>query len=114
MYALEAILTTEEKTVLRELKDALKVFLGDRLVSFVLYGSKARGDYDSESDLDVAIVVRDLTGVLKHQILEMVAEMEFKYFIPISTLVLSEEDFVRLRGRERRIAFDIERDGIPI
>lgn len=108
------ILTTEEKTVLRELKDALKVFLGDRLVSFVLYGSKARGDYDSESDLDVAIVVRDLTRVLKHQILDMVAEIEFKYLIPISTFVVSQEDFDRLREQERRIAFDIEREGISI
>ena len=108
------ILTNEEKTVLRELKDALKPFLGDRLVKFVLYGSKARGDYHSESDLDVAIVVRDLTRVLKHQILDMVAEIEFKYIMPISTLVLSEEDFDRLRERERRIAFDIERDGMPI
>jgi len=108
------ILTNEEKTVLRELKDVLKLVLGDRLVRFVLYGSRARGDYDSDSDLDVAIVVRDLTRVLKHQILDIVAEIEFKYLIPISTLVLSEEDFDRLRERERRIAFDIERGGIPI
>lgn len=107
------ILTTEEKTVLSELKDALKVILGDRLVRFVLYGSKARGDYGSDSDLDVAIVVRDLTRILKHQILDIVADIEFKYLIPVSALVLSERDFDCLRERERRIALDIERDGIP-
>jgi predicted nucleotidyltransferase len=108
------ILTTEEKSVLRELKGALKLILGDRLVKFVLYGSKARGDYDSDSDLDVAIVVRDLTTALKHQILDVVAGIEFKYFVPVSALVLSERDFDRLRERERRIALDIERNGIPI
>ena len=108
-----SILTDEEKTALRELKGALKLFLGDRLVRFVLYGSKARGDYHSGSDLDVAIVVKGLTTVLKHQILDKVADIEFKYLMPVSTLVLSEEDFNKLKQRERRIALDIERDGIP-
>ena len=108
-----SILTDEEKTALRELKDVLKLFLGDRLVRFVLYGSKARGDYHSESDLDVAIVVKGLTTVLKHQVLDKVADVEFKYLLPVSTLVLSEEDFNNLKERERRIALDIERDGIP-
>lgn len=108
-----SILTDEEKTALRELKGALKLFLGDRLVRFVLYGSKARGDYHSGSDLDVAIVVKDLTTVLKHQVLDKVADVEFKYLLPVSTLVLSEEDFNNLKERERRIALDIERDGIP-
>ena len=103
-----------EKTVLTELKDTLNTFLGSRLVMFVLYGSKARGDFDLYSDLDVAIVVKGLTRELKHQILDMVAEVEFKYFIPVSALVLSEKDFHQLEERERRIAQDIIRDGISL
>ena len=61
----------------------------------------------------MAIVVKGLTTVLKHQILDKVADIEFKYLMPVSTLVLSEEDFNKLKQRERRIALDIERDGIP-
>ncbi|MCX7975355.1 MAG: nucleotidyltransferase domain-containing protein [Candidatus Aminicenantes bacterium] len=30
----------------------------------------ARGDYDEESDIDVAIVIRELTPRIKHQILD--------------------------------------------
>ena len=55
--------------VLKELKENLKEFAGDR-VRLVLFGSKARGNYDSESDIDVAIIVRDLSRELKDQILE--------------------------------------------
>jgi len=107
-------LTAEENRALMELKDVLNRLLGDRLQVFVLYGSKARGDWDSKSDIDVAIVVKGLTGRLKRQILDKVAEVEFKHLIPISTLVLSERDFNSLKERERRIALDIEKEGIPL
>ena len=107
-------LTAEENRALMELKDVLNRLLGDRLQVFVLYGSKARSDWDSKSDIDIAIVVKGLTGRLKRQILDKVAEVEFKHLIPISTLVLSEKDFNYLKERERRIALDIEKEGIPL
>lgn len=107
-------LTDEELRALEELKSALKALLGDRLLRFVLYGSRARGDYDAESDIDVAIIVKGLTRELKNRILDMVAEIETEHLTPLSTLVVSEEDFDLLKKRERRIALDIEREGIPL
>ncbi len=47
--------------VLQKLVDGLHTAMGDDLVSVVLYGSAARGDYDAAaSDLNVLIVVREL------------------------------------------------------
>jgi len=103
-----------EKKVLEELKRNLTGLLGDRLRKLVLYGSRARGDYDAESDIDIAIIVRGLTRELKNQIFDMVADIEMEHLTPLSTLVLSEEDFELLKRRERRIALDIEREGIPL
>lgn len=100
--------------ILRELKRSLKTFLGDRLVSMVLFGSMARGDYHDESDIDVAVIVRGLTRELKGRILDEAAELELKHHTPLSVLVLSEEEFNRLKKRERRIALDIEGEGIPL
>jgi len=100
--------------VLAKLKESLNNLLGDKIVKMVLYGSRARGDYDSESDIDVAIIVRGLTRDLKNQILDSIAAIEIEYLTPLSTLVLSEEDFDALKKRERRIALDIEKEGIPL
>ena len=99
---------------LRELKESLGTFLGDRLQRMILFGSMARGDFTDESDIDVAIIIRGLTRELKHQILDRVAEVELKHFTPVSTLLLSEDEFNRLKRRERRIALDIEREGVPL
>ncbi|KRT65539.1 MAG: polymerase beta domain-containing protein [Candidatus Dadabacteria bacterium CSP1-2] len=105
---------SKQNAVLKELKKSLNGFLGERLLRFVLFGSRARGDYDNKSDIDVAIIVRSLTRNLKNQILEKIAEIEFKHLVPISTLVLSEDEFENLKRLERRIALDIEREGHPI
>ena len=104
----------EENKALMKLKDDLRDSLGDSLVGLILFGSRARGDYDSASDIDIAIIVQGLSRKLKNQILNNVAEIELRYLVPISTLVLSEEDFNHLRKRERRIALDIEREGMPL
>ncbi len=100
--------------ILRELKTSLESLLGDRLVNIVLFGSMARGDYHDGSDMDVAVIVRGLTRNLKSQILDQVAELEIEHHEPLSVVVFSEEEFDRLKKRERRIALDIEREGISL
>ncbi len=100
--------------MLIELKVNLKGFLGDRLERIVIFGSRARGDYEDESDIDIAIIVHGLTRELKNQILDMVVEIELKYLQPISVIIFSKEEFDRLKGQERRIALDIEKEGIPL
>jgi predicted nucleotidyltransferase len=113
MDTLPSLGENEQKALL-ELKERLERLLGDSLVRMVLFGSKARGDYDDESDIDIAIIVSNLSRNLKNRILDIVVEIELKYLTPMSTLVLAQEQFERLRERERRIALDIEREGIPL
>ena len=64
--------------------------------------------------IDIAIVVRGLTRELKQEIISKVVEIESTYFIPLSTIVISEDDFNLLKKRERRLALDIEKEGIPL
>jgi len=107
-------LTREEKKAVNELKNTLKKFLGDSLVVMKLYGSRAKGDFDSDSDIDIAIVVRGLTRKVKNHIFKKVAEIEVEHLLPLSILILSEDEFNRLKSRERRIALDIENEGIAL
>jgi len=97
-----------------DLKHRLETLLGDRLERIVLFGSRARGDWDADSDTDIAIIVRGLDHHLKMRVLDEVASVELDHLAPLSTLVLSTERFSYLLGRERRIALDIEREGIPL
>jgi predicted nucleotidyltransferase len=105
---------TEERVILKELKDNIIKIAGNRTVRVILFGSRARGDYEAESDIDVAVIVKGLTREIKKQIFDMIADIEIKHLMPISALVISAEDFDFLKNRERRIAIDIETEGIPV
>jgi len=107
-------LSDNEKKALSEFKAALSDMLGDRLVAVRLFGSRARGDYDLSSDIDIAIIVRDLSTKLKHRILDLAADIEFLFIIPLSVVVFSENDFKDLKKRGRRIVLDIEAEGIAL
>ncbi len=102
-----------EKT-LTALKSRLTALLEGRLSKLALYGSRARGDYDEESDIDIAVIVKDLDRDLKMRILEEVADLELEHLTPLSTLILSEETYMKLLTRERRVALDIEKEGIAL
>jgi len=95
-----------------DLKESLKLSLGDSLIKMVLFGSRARGDYDEDSDIDIAIIVRSISKELRNKIFNQVAEIELKYLRSISSIIFSETEFNRLKERERKVALDIESEGI--
>jgi len=110
-----AILTEKEVQVaLAALKERLVSLLGRTLVKLLLFGSRTRGDADPDSDVDVAIVFRSPDPGMKDRILDVVAHVELEYGVPLSTLILPEKEHRRLLERERRIALDIEREGVEI
>jgi len=45
------------KLILKELHKRLNVVYGDRLAHMVLFGSRARGDAESDSDIDILVVL---------------------------------------------------------
>ena len=48
------------KTLISKLLETLIEFFGDRLVSLVVYGSVARGDTRSDSDIDLLVIAKEL------------------------------------------------------
>jgi predicted nucleotidyltransferase len=53
--------TVTDDPILRRLRHALDELYGERLERVVLFGSRARGDANEESDYDVAVFLKDLT-----------------------------------------------------
>jgi len=84
------------------------------LIDFKVYGSKARGDDDEFSDLDVFIEVAMLDKETRDLVSEIVWEVSLENSIVISPLVFSVAEAENSPLRASPILRNIKEDGIRI
>ena len=97
-----------------EFSARVRACFGPRLAHLVLFGSHARGEAREDSDVDLLIVIDDLTGVDAHEIDVIVGDILTSTDVLLSPLLLSAARLAELRSRERRLVAEIDREGIPV
>lgn len=72
----------------------------------LLYGSKARGDFIEESDLDILFITdSSLPRPLKFEIYDRIFELEVKYSVTVSVVFITQSDFqIKNTGFLRRVS----------
>ena len=86
----------ELKHIVSELVKVYQSVYGDQIVKIVLYGSYARGNYDSESDVDMVALVRGDREVLQEQlkqVWDVSSELEIEFGTILSPAVISYEEY---------------------
>ncbi|HUK55292.1 MAG TPA: nucleotidyltransferase domain-containing protein [Nitrospiria bacterium] len=103
--------TTQE--VLRKLKTSLAKIYGERLKGLYLYGSYARGEERSGSDLDVAMILDQFerpwfeiqrTG-------QLVTDLSLECEITISLIPLRVSDW---KEKQKSLVRNIQREGVAV
>jgi predicted nucleotidyltransferase len=107
-------MTTREKTskLLAEFKSELKRIYGDRLKGVFLYGSHARGDAGSESDVDILVVLDDWEhyGAEIDRTGAVASELSLAYGLSISQVFVREHDWLR---EETLFLLNVREDAVP-
>lgn len=103
-----------EKQAIQVFSQRVRDALGPELVSILLFGSKARGDYHGESDIDVFILVRNETPASHPTIAQITADILNEFEILISPVSYSL--FEQQRNMELGSFFfeALEKEGIPL
>jgi predicted nucleotidyltransferase len=101
---------------LERFASGLRGRFGERLTDLRLFGSQARGETWRESDVDVLVLIADVTRTEADEVAGMAADAGLldDACVVLSPFVRSPEAFEELRRRELRIARDIDREGIPL
>jgi len=93
----ESMCTKNElKRIVSELVKVYQSVYGDQIVKIVLYGSYARGNYDSESDVDMVALVRGDREVLQEQlkqVWDVSSELEIEFGTILSPAVIPYEEY---------------------
>ena len=112
-----AALPAELQRTLSEYRRLLEARFGKRLDALSLFGSRARGDAEEESDADVSVVVRGLSEGERTEAIDLAFEawrrMDRQGPL-LSPLVWSDAERDARRRAERRIALDIDNEGVPL
>jgi predicted nucleotidyltransferase len=106
-------MTPEQRGALVEIKRRLTEKF--EIKAFVLYGSVARGQADEESDVDLLVVTdRPLTRFERHEITNVVFEVNLRYDTNFSTLVVDLRSWETGIISVLPIRDEILHDGIPV
>ncbi|NIT35910.1 MAG: nucleotidyltransferase domain-containing protein [candidate division Zixibacteria bacterium] len=74
--------------------------LGDRIVHIILYGSRARGDYTDDSDVDILVVVRGIDAKeADERIFPFASAALDEYEELLYAIVVTEEEYTEKQGR---------------
>lgn len=82
--------------IFRQIAQSYRAVYGNDIVAIYLYGSYAREDYDSESDIDITAIVKgnrmDLQNKLKH-VWNISADIGLENDVIVSPTVIPFEEF---------------------
>ena len=105
-------LLENERAALSKLKKALEERFN--LIDFRVFGSKARGEATTESDVDVMIEIEDYNPLTESAIDEMVFKLNLEYDCFISAVIFGRRELEECPLGESPLYRVIEREGIRV
>jgi uncharacterized protein len=99
------------KAILSDLRSELNGLYGDRLVKLILFGSRARGDAEPDSDIDVLVVLKGNVkpSVEIRRVGPITAALSLENDVVISCVFISEERYL---SEQSPLMINIRREGV--
>ena len=105
-------LTQHEREVLAGVVRRLKTDFHAEQV--ILYGSAARGEMDSESDIDLLVVLPDVNWDIEKRIGDIAFDAGLEINRVISTMCFSKTDLTDSPMRSSPLILNVRREGVPL
>ena len=98
------------------IKEAARVLMAELPVTrVILFGSKARGDAEPDSDIDLLVLTScPVTTQLRHEITHRLCDINLEHDVCLSRIAVSEEEWENGLIRYMSIHDNIEREGCMV
>lgn len=104
----------EERRWLAELRNAIRERYREAVEEVTLFGSKARGDWHAESDIDVLIVIRDAAAARRREIRRLGARLAAGTNVVPGVVVQTRSEWDRIGAARLDWHAEVGRQGVRI
>ncbi|HUV89460.1 MAG TPA: nucleotidyltransferase domain-containing protein [Anaerolineae bacterium] len=111
---ISSLLSPNERQAVASFLALLQQHYPERVLQTILFGSKARGDSRSWSDVDILTVVDRDDWRLSHAISILAADVSLEYDVLIGPRVIGQERWERMKERRFSLYQNIAAEGIPL
>lgn len=106
----EMALSALEQMALASFRDEVRRMFDRRVTAVSLFGSRARGEGRADSDLDILVLVDDVSREERNQIIDVGADVSLAHGLVLSPLVRPSGWL----GAGSPLAREIMSDGVPV
>jgi len=98
--------------ILSEFRKEIQKLYGSKLKNIILYGSWARKEAREGSDIDLAVVLKEIRtpGIEIDRMIDIITDLNLKYNIVLSVYPVCEKDYLTLKSP---LLLNIRREGVP-
>ena len=104
----------EERAWLEKLRATIQEEYDDAVQRMVLFGSKARGDWHEESDVDVLVIVSDAAAAKKREIRQVGARLAAGTMVVAGVVTQTEREWKRMGAADMNWHAEVERQGVSL
>lgn len=109
------------KQITKNENEALQTFiqrildeLGMQVLQIVLFGSKARGDSNADSDVDVLILANEENRRLQERINIIASQISLDREVLFNPVLIAKDRWAKMANERFSICRNVERDGIML
>ncbi len=104
---------TNLKMILENLRNRLESLYGNRLDQMLLYGSQARGDAETDSDIDILVVLKGPVSPCEEiaRTEYIVADISLAHNVVIACVFVSKSEYETKRSP---LLLNVRREGIAV
>ncbi|MFH1259625.1 MAG: nucleotidyltransferase domain-containing protein [Elusimicrobiota bacterium] len=107
-------LIKEEEEAVKKVAQKIKELLGSRLLLLELFGSKARGNFRPDSDIDIFVVVKDKDIALRDKLYDILFDIDPDYRYRMSLIIYSKFEFEQNIKLRSPFVENIQQEGVVL
>jgi len=108
-------LNPKELGAIKELKRKLKSTYGEKLKEITLFGSKARGDFDSESDIDIFLIFNyDVDWKFEKEVWELAYEIDLQFGVLFNVIIFSTKQVEDPKMKILPFLKSVRKEGVEV